>query len=178
MARKLLKVVPKVEEKASSKAVKKTSGVKRLTRGELGRCAEEYKEISSQIKVLDDRKKQLATLLKEGAVQYGVKDDKGSSFIEVNGYVVGNVCKVSMSIDQSKAVPFLEKKGLGDLVDVVEVRTVNEERLTKAVGEKRLTLREVESFTNKSNSYSVSVQKIEDMPEVEQSSLSLAASRR
>ena len=92
--------------------------------------------------------------------------------------MTGNVSKVSMSLDQTKGVEYLEKKGLGDLVDVVEVKTINEERLEKAVGENRLTLEEVESFTEKKVSYQVSVKAVEDMPEVEQSDLALAAKKK
>ena len=97
---------------------------------------------------------------KEGAVKFGTLDDKGSSYLEIDGYIAGNVSKVSMSLDQEKGVEYLEKKGLGDLIDVETVKTINEERLEKAVGDKRLTLKEVESFTNKKQTYQVSVKAV------------------
>lgn len=179
-----LKAVPKavskvkVGGKAPAKATSKSGKTPALTKKEIGACAAEYVEVSQQIKVLEERKKLLAIKIKEGAVKFGTLDDKGSSYLEVNGFIAGNVSKVSMSLDQTKGVEYLEKKGLGDLVDVVEVKTVNEERLEKAVSEKRLTLDEVEGFTTKKQSYQVSVKAVEEMPEVEQSNLALAASKK
>lgn len=172
------KAVSKVVGNKSSakKSGKKATPV--ITKDEVGLMAKEYSEISKQIKVLEDRKKLLATQIKEGAVKYGTPDDKGSSYLEVNGFIAGNVCKMSMSLDHDKGVEYLEKKGLGDIVDVMQVKTINEEKLEKAVGEKRLSLADVESFTNKKQSYQVSVKPIEEMPEVEQSNLSLAAKRK
>lgn len=176
-----LKAVPKAvgKVKAGGKTpAQTTSKTPVLTKKDIGACVAEYSEISKQIKVLEERKKLLATKIKEGAVKFGTLDDKGSSYFEVNGFIAGNVSKVSMSLDQTKGVEYLEKKGLGDLVDVVEVKTVNEERLEKAVSEKRLTLDEVEGFTTKKQSYQVSVKAVEEMPEVEQSNLALAASKK
>lgn len=180
----LLKATPKATTKAVEKkaptttkksVAKKTSTI---TKADIGRCAKEYSEISQQIKVLEERKKTLSAIIKEGSVKYGTPDDKGSSYLEVDGFITGNVSKVSMSLDQTKGVDYLEKKGLGDLIDVETVKTINEERLEKAVGEKRLTLDEVESFTNKKQTYQVSVKAVEEMPEVEQSNLALAAKKK
>lgn len=151
---------------------KKTS----MTKKEIGACAAEYSDLLVQIKVLEDKKKLLAAKLKEGAIKYGTPDDKGSSYIEVNGFSVGNVSYVSMSLDQDKGVKFLEKKGLGDCIDIV--KCINEGQLEKAVSENRLTLDEVEGFTNRKQSFKVSVKAIKDMPEVETSSLALAASKK
>ena len=68
--------------------------------------------------------------------------------------------------------------GIGDVVDEVTVRTVNEDRLQQAVSEGRLSLDTVESFTNVSVSYSVMVKEKEAMPEVEQTTLKSAAKRK
>ena len=167
--------VKKTPKTAPKKAKSATSG---YTVEELGKAAQEYAEISAQMKIMDERKKALAKIIKDGAVKFGTKDDKGSSYLEVNSYVVGNVSKVSMSLDHEKGADYLEKKGLGDLVDVVTVKTINEDRLEKAVGDNRLTLQEVDSFTNRKVTYSVSVKSMEDMPVVEQSELAMAASKK
>lgn len=163
-------------KKAPSKSTKTSKPEKaKTTKDDIGRLAQEYSDLSEQIKVLEARKKELANLIKDGADKFGVEDDKGSKYLEVNGFTCGRVAKVSMSLDQTKGVEFLEAKGLGDLVDVETVKTINEDRLEKAVGEKRITLKEVESFTNKKVSYQVSVKQTEEMPQVEQSNLALAA---
>ena len=64
--------------------------------------------------------------------------------------------------------------GLGDVVDVVTTKTVNEDRLQSAVKDNRISLDEVEAFTNTKVSYSVLVKEKEAMPEVEQSTLKAA----
>ena len=141
---------------------------------DIGKLGREYAELSAQIKVLEDKKKDIANKIKDGAEQFGVKDDKGSYYLESDTHTLGKVAKKSFKIDQEKAVETLESMGLGDVVDVVTMKTVNEDRLTMAVTEKRISLEEVETFTNTTVSYSVSVKEKEAMPEVEQTSLKVA----
>ena len=138
----------------------------------------QYADISSQIKALEEQKKALAEKIKQGAEQLGVKDDKGSFYLEREDLMMGKVAKKSFKIDQDKAVKTLESIGIGDVVDEVTVRTVNEDRLQQAVSDGRLSLDTVESFTNVSVSYSVLVKEKEAMPEVEQTTLKSAAKRK
>lgn len=138
----------------------------------------QYADISSQIKALEEQKKALAEKIKQGAEQFGVKDDKGSFYLESEDLMIGKVAKKSFKIDQDKAVKTLESMGIGDVVDEVTVRTVNEDRLQQAVSDGRLSLDTVESFTNVSVSYSVLVKEKEAMPEVEQTTLKSAAKRK
>ena len=138
----------------------------------------QYADISIQIKALEEQKKALAEKIKQGAEQFGVKDDKGSFYLESEDLMMGKVAKKSFKIDQDKAVKTLESMGIGDVVDEVTVRTVNEDRLQQAVSDGRLSLDTVESFTNVSVSYSVLVKEKEAMPEVEQTTLKSAAKRK
>ena len=138
----------------------------------------QYADISSQIKALEEQKKALAEKIKQGAEQFGVKDDKGSFYLESEDLMMGKVAKKSFKIDQDKAVKTLESMGIGDVVDEVTVRTVNEDRLQQAVSDGRLSLDTVESFTNVSVSYSVLVKEKEAMPEIEQTTLKSAAKRK
>ena len=138
----------------------------------------EYADISAQIKELEAKKKDLAEKIKQGAESFGVKDDKGSFYLESDNFIMGKVAKKSFKIDQDKAVQTLESMGLGDVVDVVTVKTVNEDKLQSAVQDKRITLEEVENFTSVSVSYSVSVKEKEEMPEVEVSTVQMAARKK
>ena len=138
----------------------------------------QYADISSQIKALTEQKTALAEKIKQGAEQFGVKDDKGSFYLESEDLMMGKVAKKSFKIDQDKAVKTLESMGIGDVVDEVTVRTVNEDRLQQAVSDGRLSLDTVESFTNVSVSYSVLVKEKEAMPEVEQTTLKSAAKHK
>lgn len=153
------------------KSVKKKSAdskVKPMFSAEdIGNMGREYADISAQIKVLEERKKALADKIKSGAEQFGVKDDKGSFYLENDSHIMGKVAKKSFRIDQDKAVETLQSMGLGDVVDVVTVSTVNEDKLQKAVQDKRISLEEVQKFTEEKVSYSVLVKEKEAMPEVE-----------
>ena len=134
----------------------------------------EYDEIIAQLKVLNDRKKVLSDLIKEGAEKFGVKDDKGSFYFESDEFVLGKVAKKTMRLNQEKARETLEAMGLGDTIDEVTTYVVNEDRLSQAVADKRITIKEVESFTDIKVDYSVSIKAKAEMPEVEQSTLLVA----
>ena len=158
------------------KAVKKTTNkvTSLFTAKDIGKFGKEYADISAQIKELEAKKKDLAEKIKSGAEQFGVKDDKGSFYLESDSHIMGKIAKKSYKIDQDTAVETLESMGLGDVVDVVTVRTVNEDRLQKAVQDKRLTLDDVQEFTKETISYSVSVKEKEVVPEVEVTNLKVA----
>ena len=134
----------------------------------------EYDEINAQLKVLNDRKKFLSDLIKEGAEKYGVKDDKGSYYFESDEFILGKVAKKTVLLNQEKAKETLEAMGLGDTIDKVTTYVVNEDRLSQAVADKKITIKEVESFTDIKVDYSVSVKSKAKMPEVEKSTLMAA----
>lgn len=140
--------------------------------------AREYAELSAQIKELEARKKVLSDKIKEGSEKFGVKDDKGSYYLENDQFLMGKVAKKSFKIDQDKAVGVLKSMGLGDVVDTVTIETVNEDKLNSAVQEGRISINEVEKFTNVTTSYSVTVKEKEPMPEVEQSTVKMAARKK
>ena len=165
---------------ALKKVVKKTDEkVKPMFSAEdIGKMGREYADLSAQIKQLEEKKKALADKIKSGAEQFGVKDDKGSFYLENDTLVMGKVAKKSFKIEQDTAVKTLEAMGLGDVVDEVVVRTVNEDKLQKAVQDKRLTMDVVRAFTKESVSYSVLVKEKEVMPEVEQTNLKVARNKK
>lgn len=141
---------------------------------DIAKMGREYAEISAQIKTLEAKKKELSEKIKSGAEMYGVKDDKGSFYFEDDYVLMGKVAKKSFKIDQTKAVETLESMGLGDVVDTVVSKVVNEDKLQKAVQSGKITLDEVAEFTNESVSYSVLVKEKEALPEVEQTTLKAA----
>ena len=165
-----------VLKRASKKEAGKVTPM--FTEENVKSLGKQYAEISAQIKALEAQKKSLAEKIKQGAEQYGVKDDKGSFYLESEDLMMGKVAKKSFKIDQDKAVQTLESMGIGDVVDVVTTKTVNEDRLQQAVSDGRLSLDTVESFTNVSVSYSVLVKEKEVMPEVEQTNIKSAAKRK
>ena len=175
-----LKNLRRYAEMATLKKVtkKSASNVKPLfSSKDIGIMGKEYAEVSAQIKELEAKKRDLAEKIKNGAEQFGVKDDKGSFYLESDSYIMGKVAKKSFNIDQDTAVKTLESMGIGDVVDVVTIKTVNEDKLQKAVADKRLTLDDVKAFTTETVSYSVSVKEKEAIPEVEQTTLKVARNK-
>ena len=160
--------------------LKKTKVEPLFTTEDLFRMGREYDEISKQIKELSDRKKSLSEKIKEGAQAYGVKDDKGSYYLEDPDHSIclGKIAKKSYIIDEDKAVATLEEMGLSDVVDVVTTKSVNQEKLNIAVKKGRVSLNVVQSFTTEDVNYSVSVKALEEMPEVEQSNFKIAAKKK
>ena len=138
------------------------------------KLGKDYDELSAQIKELTARKNELSAKIKEGAEKFGVKDDKGSFYLESDEFILGKVCRKSMKLNQSKAKDTLESLGVGDVIDEVTTYTVNEDRLNQAVQDGRVSIDTVRSFTDVKVDYSVSVKVKEYMPEVEQSSLMAA----
>lgn len=158
-----------------SKLVKmKKKAESMFTKEDVYFMAQEYNELSAKIKELDSRKKFLSEKIKEGSEMFGVKDDKGSFYLENENYLMGKVARKSYKIDEEKALPTLKAMGLGDVIDTITTEVVNEDKLNNAVKEGRISLNEVEKFTNVSTTYSVTVSKKEEMPEVEQSTLKVA----
>lgn len=142
---------------------------------EMGR---EYSELSSQKKRIEERMTFLSTQIKDGAAKFGVKDDKGSHYLENESFLLGRVAKKSFSFNQERAVQTLEASGLGDVVDVITVKQVNEEKLTTAVSQGRIAINVVEGFTDVKTTYAVTVKSKEAMPEVQTGDLSAAASKK
>lgn len=145
-----------------------------ITEEDVFSMAKEYADISAQIKTLETKKKALAESIKSGAEKFGTKDDKGSYYLENDDVICGKIAKKSFKINQEKAVAVLEEKGLNDVVDVVTVKTVNEDKLSSAVSLGRISLNDVDGFTDSSVSYSVSVKPKEEAPEIQKSNLQVA----
>lgn len=143
-----------------------------FTEEEAFKLSKEYSDLSAQIKLMEEKKKFLADKLKVCAEKYGVKDDKGSYYLESDNFIVGKVARKSIKLDNDLAVSSLEALGLGDVIDFV--KTVNEEKLEKAISESRLSIEDVKSFTKETVSYSVLVKEKQEMPEVDVSEVSVA----
>lgn len=164
-----------------AKLKRKATPVKPMyTPEDYSRMGQEYLDLSATIKELESKKKSLATLLKGYAESSGVKNDKGSYYCEDDSIVIGSVAKKKVSVDEEGLIEYLERKGLGDLIDVVTVTTknINEDKLTSAISTARISLEEVEAFTSTSTSYSISVQAKEQAAEIVTGELSKASRKK
>lgn len=151
----------------------------KYTAQEVSKMAQEYAEISAQMKLLDTTKKSLADKLKEASEQIGVKDSKGSYYYEAGEYITGKVAKKSISLKQDETIKLLKKKGLYEqCVNVQTVEVINEKALSEAVSNGTITQSEFEDLCDVKVTYSVSVQKVEEMPEVDTTHALKAASKK
>ena len=150
---------------------RKSNVVSMFNQTDAEELAKEYNDLSIKIKELEKRKKELSEKLKKCASQLGVTDDKGSSYIDGEYFVIGQVAKHSVKINQEEGVAMLRNKGLLNCITEKTTYTVNEAEVEKAVAEETLTEEDVRSFTTINTSYSVSVKAKEDMPEVEVSAV-------
>lgn len=161
-------------------ALKVVKGKKqKYTAKEVAQMSQEYSEVSSQIKLLETTKKTLADRLKEASELIGVKDSKGSYYYDAGDFMVGKVAKKSVSLKQEDTIKFLVKKGLyNKCVTTQTIEVINEKALEDAVKDGTISQEEFESLCNVKVTYSVSVQKVEEMPEVDTSHALKAASRK
>lgn len=186
MKLKSSKVTTKKKAPVKKSAPKKTN--KKMEQGlslnDYEHLAQEYTNISEQMKQLDNRKKELAKLLKEGAERLGNTDAKGSSYAQTDNFLIGRVCRTSYKINDEKGYNFFQNykdedgKKLTECIQQVTKFVVDEEAVAKAVNENRIDVNIVRSNVyDESRSFSVLVKPIEemkeeDMPEVEVSKLS------
>ena len=136
----------------------------------------EYAELSKKNKVLSEKIKDLSAKIKSCVQYYGTRDDKGSYYIENDSVALGSIAKVKVSLDQEKGIQILRDLGLDSCIKTTYV--IDEDALEEAVSEGKISLNKVQEFTVKTESYSVSVKSLEEMPEVEQTSLKSVARRK
>lgn len=150
-------------------ALKKLLKKKPKSKEELLSLSEEYRNLTEQEKFIQTRKKEIATILKEEAVNRGVPDSNtGSSYLDLGGYIIGNVIKRTVKINNERAKDLLESRGLWRLaISIKEV--VDEEKLEQLVSDEKITEEELLSISDVRETPSISVKMQEinaDMPEV------------
>ena len=129
----------------------------------------EYSEINEQMKFLEKRKKELAESLKELALKTGVKDDKGSYFVDEGDKTFGRVRKCSISLNEEKAMKFFKKKGL--LKDVTK-SVIDLDKVDILVSCGQVTSEEIESISDVKESFQFymgdkKTEEPEEMPEIQ-----------
>ena len=140
-----------------------------LSGRKLSEVLAEYSDISEKIKFLDKRKKELAESLKELALKTGIKDDKGSFYVDEGDKTFGRVRKCSISINEDKAFKFFKNKGL--LKDVTK-SVIDLDKIDLLVSCGEISEEDVESISDIKESFYVYIgdKKTEEpteMPEIQ-----------
>ena len=136
----------------------------------------EYCALRDEKKTIDARMKVLSDTIKKYAVASGSKDDKGSHFCESDGFVFGSQAKTSVKFDEDKALVFFKSHGFFDCIATKEI--INEDAVESRISCGDISSSDLESIITTSTTYSVSVKEKEALPVVEQSNISLAASKK
>ena len=142
----------------------------------IGAMLSEYDSLREQKKKIEDRMKYLADQIKANAEKVGVKDDKGSFYAEDEQFIYGKQCKKSVFFNQEKALSYFRDHGYDDCITTVEV--INEEAVESRINTGDISFEDLEDITTTKVSYAIDLKRKEEMPEVEQTEVPIAASKK
>lgn len=142
----------------------------------IGAMLSEYYSLREQKKKIEDRMKYLADQIKANAEKVGVKDDKGSFYAEDEQFIYGKQCKKSVSFNQEKALSYFRDHGYDDCITTVEV--INEEAVESRINTGDISFEDLEDITTTKVSYAIDLKRKEEMSEVEQIEVPVAASKK
>ena len=142
----------------------------------IGAMLSEYDSLREQKKKIEDRMKYLADQIKANAEKVGVKDDKGSFYAEDEQFIYGKQCKKSVSFNQEKALSYFRDHGYDDCITTVEV--INEEAVESRINTGDISFEDLENITTTKVSYAIDLKRKEEMSEVEQTEVPIAASKK
>lgn len=142
----------------------------------IGAMLSEYDSLREQKKKIEDRMKYLADQIKANAEKVGVKDDKGSFYAEDEQFIYGKQCKKSVSFNQEKALSYFRDHGYDDCITTVEV--INEEAVESRINTGDISFEDLEDITTTKVSYAIDLKRKEEMYEVEQTEVPIAASKK
>ena len=142
----------------------------------IGAMLSEYDSLREQKKKIEDRMKYLADQIKANAEKVGVQDDKGSFYAEDEQFIYGKQCKKSVSFNQEKALSYFRDHGYDDCITTVEV--INEEAVESRINTGDISFEDLEDITTTKVSYAIDLKRKEEMSEVEQTEVPIAASKK
>lgn len=139
--------------------------------------AREYVALRTQSKTIKSRMDELSAVLKDYAEKSGTKSDTGSYYVENDEFIIGKQAKKSVSFITEKALDFLKSKGLAKTC-IKTIEQIDEDGVEKSISEGKISYEELESITTTKVTYAVDIKEKSEMPEVEQTEVKSAASRK
>lgn len=130
----------------------------------------EYNSLRTQKSLIEKRMKEISEEIKKYSVEHGVKDQNGSSYIQADGFVYGNMAKKSVKLNEKKATEYFSALGLLD--KVIETKMViSEDKINALLTEGIITEDDITNVVDIKTSYSVTVKEVkqeeEEMPVIE-----------
>lgn len=135
----------------------------------------EYNVLREQKTSIEARMKVLATELKDAAEKQGSKDDRGSYYLDCEGFMIGKVARKSVTFNVEKAEKLFRKKGIPECLK--EITVVDNDAVEAAIAEGYISEQELESITDVSVTYSIDIHKKEEVTD-EVKETQVAASKK
>lgn len=139
---------------------------------------QEYVVLRDNKKTIETRMKQLADEIKEYCTQYGTQDSNGSFYSENDSYAFGKQAKKKVTLDEENLIAYLKEKGI--TAPIKQKQYIDTEVLDKVLDnpDSGLSESEIEPFIKITTSYAVDIKVKEEMPEVEETQVALAADKK
>lgn len=131
----------------------------------------EYNALRTQKGLIEKRMKEISEDIKKYSMEHGVKDQKGSSYVQEEGFVYGNMAKKSVKLNEKKATEYFSAMGLLD--KVIETKmVVSEDKINALLTEGVITEDDIANVVDIKTSYSIDIREVkqeteEDMPLIE-----------
>lgn len=138
---------------------------------DINKLVTEYVQCREQKKQLEERLKDMGTIIKQYALEHGTKDSKGSYYMKNDTYTFGMCNRKTVKVNVEKAIEFAEERGFDSMV-VVE-KKIDEDVLNALVASQDISEQDLEIITEIKNTQSIYVGENEEedsdnMPEVQQ----------
>lgn len=121
----------------------------------------EYNALRTQKSLIEKRMKEIGDKIKKYSVEHGVKDQNGSSYIQSDGFVYGNMAKKSVKLNDKKATEYFSSLGLLD--KVIETKmVVSEDKINALLVEGIITEDDIANVVDIKTSYSITVKEVKE----------------
>lgn len=122
----------------------------------INQIVREYNQLLKQESFIKKRKEELSKYIKEYSMKHGVKNDKGSYYIDDGEFYFGSQARKTVKINEEKAREFLKMKGLLDKVIAIK-EIIDEEKVEELVNVGELTVEDIENIVDVKITYAIDV---------------------
>lgn len=134
--------------------------------GAVDELANEYYQLRKQKNTIESRMSELSKRLKEYAQSSGVKDIRGSYYLNREEYRIGDTLRRTTKVNDEKAVALLKKKKLKGYIEIRE--SVSKETIEQLLENSLLSEKEVVSILDVTESRSIDLRKQDEIQDVEE----------
>lgn len=122
----------------------------------ISQIVREYNQLLKQEAFIKKRKEELAKYIKEYSMKHGVKNDKGSYYIDDGEFYFGSQARKTVKINEEKAREFLGMKGLLEKVITIK-EVIDETKIEELVNSGELSVEDIENIVDVKITYAIDV---------------------